>query len=114
MTASLFKQLFALLLLANLAFAVRFSFQIKEINVQVTRDFIEDDLVLAVASNTGSANLSSNWPLGSVESNDTITWNNLTQEVDVPATAANLSMAFGIANTPDNTEAKMTELVPSK
>jgi hypothetical protein len=99
----------ALLLLVNITLAVRVSFSIQEIIVGTTRDISEDDLVLAIAFNTGSSSNNRTWSLGSVEENDIIKWNNLTQEIDVPASASNLSVAIGILNTPDEDEATITE-----
>jgi hypothetical protein len=98
------------LALSNLAFATRFRFGVEEVNVGLTRDPLEDDALLVIASVTGSGNKTNNWELGSVGAGDSIKWNNLTQEIDVPRGAANLSMAFGIANAPDPDE----ELVSGK
>ena len=103
------QRMLALLLLVNITLAVRFSFSIQEVMVGTTRDISEDDLVLAIAFNTGSSSNNRTWSLGSVEANDTIKWNNLTQEIDVPASASNLSVAIGILNTPDEDEATITE-----
>ncbi|KAF1849197.1 uncharacterized protein K460DRAFT_428660 [Cucurbitaria berberidis CBS 394.84] len=97
-------QLLGFLLLVNMALAGRFSFSIQEIIVGVTRDFKEDDLVLAIAATTGSTPSNNTWSLGSVEANDIIKWNNLTHEIEVPVSASNLSVAIGIMNTPNGTE----------
>jgi hypothetical protein len=111
---SRFKSIFALLLLVNLTVAVRFSFSIKDVTVGRTRDLTEDDLVLVLASNTGASNNSKSFFLGPIEADQSIRWTNLTQEIDVPADARNISLAFGISNTADATENNYTQLADSK
>ena len=86
--------LLSLLLLANVAIAGRYSFIIKEVRVEEVRDVNEDDLLLAIASTTGN-----NTDI--VKPNDTVEF---TQEIDVPATASNLSVAIGGLNTDDADE----------
>jgi hypothetical protein len=98
------QELLGFLALCTLASATRFRFGIEEVNVGLTRDPLEDDALLAIASATGSANKTNNWELGSVGAGNSIKWNNLTQEIDVLSSAANVSMAFGITNAPDPDE----------
>ncbi|KAI4625142.1 uncharacterized protein J4E87_004988 [Alternaria ethzedia] len=101
------KALLSLLLLANVAIAVRFSFTIQEVHVGVTRDLQEDDLLLAIASTAGSNTIKNSWLVGEVEAdaivaaNDTVKY---TQEIDVPDAASNLSVAIGGLNTDDEDE----------
>ena len=101
------KVLLSLLLLANVAIAVRFSFTIQEVDVVVTRDISEDDLLLAIASTAGGNTIKDSWPVGSVEAdtivppNDTVKY---MQEIDVPESALNLSVAIGGFNTNDTDE----------
>lgn len=102
------------LLLIHMTVAVRFSFSIKDITVGRTRDLKEDDLVLAIASNTGVGNYSNVFFLGPIEADQSIKWTNLTQEIDVPTDARNISVALGITNTADATEANITETADSK
>jgi hypothetical protein len=104
------QQLLGFLVLSNLALAVRFQFGIEEVTVGTTRDNFEDDGLLVVASYTGSGNKSNDWELGSLEEGDSIKWTNLTQEIDVPSGASNLSVAIGVSNAKDADE----ELVSSK
>jgi len=101
------KVLLSLLLLANVAIAVRFSFTIQEVDVVVTRDISEDDLLLAIASTAGGNTIKDSWPVGEVEAdtivppNDTVKY---MQEIDVPESALNLSVAIGGFNTNDTDE----------
>jgi len=101
------KVLLSLLLLANVAIAVRFSFTIQEVHVGVTRDLQEDDLLLVIASTAGSNTIKNSWLVGEVEAdaivaaNDTVKY---TQEIDVPDSASNLSVAIGGLNTDDEDE----------
>jgi hypothetical protein len=95
------QQLLRILLLVNVALASRFSFAIQEIDVRETLGLTEDTLVLALASTTGYGTLNKTWSLGVVKQNSTIKWNNLTQEVEVPASASNLSIALGVFNHPN-------------
>jgi len=101
------KVLLSLLLLANVAIAVRFSFTIQEVHVGVTRDLQEDDLLLAIASTAGSNTIKNSWLVGEVEAdaivaaNDTVKY---TQDIDVPDAASNLSVAIGGLNTDDEDE----------
>lgn len=76
--------------------------------MQSTRDVQEDDVLLVVASFSGTTNNTNNWSLGSVKDGASIKWDNLTQEIDVPSQAANLSVAVGVSNTPDQDEQKNT------
>jgi hypothetical protein len=110
MVSILAQQLLGFLVLSNLALAVRFQFGIEEVTVGTTRDNFEDDGLLVVASYTGSGNKSNDWELGSLEEGDSIKWTNLTQEIDVPSGASNLSVAIGVSNAKDADE----ELVSSK
>ncbi|RYN23433.1 hypothetical protein AA0112_g9341 [Alternaria arborescens] len=99
--------LLSLLLLANVAIAGRYSFIIKEVRVEEVRDVSEDDLLLAIASTTGNNTIKNSWLVGKVHAggvvkpNDTVKF---TQEIDVPATASNLSVAIGGLNTDDANE----------
>jgi hypothetical protein len=110
MLSTLAHQLLGFLILSNFALAVRFKFGIEEVTVGTTRDNFEDDGLLVVASYTGSGNKSNDWELGSLEEGDSIKWTNLTQEIDVPSGASNLSVAIGVSNAKDADE----ELVSSK
>lgn len=108
MIASRMGYLLCLLYLTNLAIAVKYRFSIQEVRIASTRDIDEDDVLLVVASFSGTTNNTNNWSLGSVEDGASIKWDNLTQEIDVPSQAANLSVAIGISNTPDQDEQKNT------
>jgi len=91
--------LLSLLLLANVAIAGRYSFIIKEVRVEEVRDVNEDDLLLAIASTTGNNTIKSSWLVGEVHAGDIVKPNEtveFTQEIDVPATASNLSVAIGV------------------
>lgn len=96
--------LLAFLLMANMTLAGRFRVSIQEIVVGTTRDFSEDDLLLAVAATTGFGTNNKTWLLGSAKGGDIIKWDNLTQDVEVPASASNLSVAIGVLNDPDGDE----------
>lgn len=88
----------------NFVVARRFKFGVEEVNVNTTLDHDEDDLLLVIASTTGTGNISSKYFMGEVRDNDSIKGNNLTQEIDVPDKAANLSVAFSAFNAPDVNE----------
>jgi hypothetical protein len=92
--------LLGILFLTNLTLAGRYRFGIQEIDVGLPRDLKEDDLLLVIASTSGSGNNSKTWSLGTAVENSTIKWTNLTQEIEVPAKAANLSVAIGVFNSP--------------
>lgn len=99
--------LLSLLLLAKVAIAGRYSFIIKEVRVEEVRDVNEDDLLLAIASTTGNNTIKSSWLVGEVHAGDIVKPNDtveFTQEIDVPATASNLSVAIGGLNTDDADE----------
>ncbi|KAH6861041.1 hypothetical protein BKA58DRAFT_44965 [Alternaria rosae] len=101
------KVLLSLLLLANVAIAVRFSFTIQEVHVGVTRDVSEDDLLLAIASTADNTTTKNSWLVGEVHADDIIAANDTVkyvQEVDVPDSASNLSVAIGGLNTDDEDE----------
>jgi hypothetical protein len=98
MLSTLAQQLLGLIVFSNLASAVRFKFGVEEVKVGLTRDNLEDDGLLVIASVTGSGDKSDHWELGSLENGDSINWSNLTQEIDVPSGASNLSMAIGVSN----------------
>ncbi|KAF2822365.1 hypothetical protein CC86DRAFT_409976 [Ophiobolus disseminans] len=98
-----------LLLLSSIAHASRFSFSISEITVQRTRDVAEDDLFLALASTAGSSTTNHTFPLVSVKEGSIIKWDNLTQEIDVPAAATNLSIAIGVLNNANDDEDKAVD-----
>lgn len=85
-------------LLASLALASRFKFIVQSVDVGVTRDMQEDDLILAIGTKTNSGTTNSTWALGSVVEGDSIKWDNLTTEIEVPATGSNLSIGIGILN----------------
>lgn len=104
--SSLLKSVLAFFLLIDVVFAGRYSFSIQDIIVRKARDDKEDDLFLALASTAGSSTIDKNFTLVAVEAGDTIKWTNLTQEVEVPAAAANLSVAFGLANIANPAENK--------
>jgi hypothetical protein len=96
------KQFLPIFFLLSLAAAGKFKFSIQEILVGETREGLgDDDLLLAIASTAGSSNNSNHWMVGSVNNKDQIKWDNLTQEVEVSDKASNLSIAFGLSNTPD-------------
>lgn len=90
--------LLGILLLVNMVLAVRYKFSIQEINIGNVRGFEDDDLFLAIACTTGPTTSNNSWPIGLVKDNSTIKWDNLTQEVDVPSSASNLSVAYGAIN----------------
>jgi hypothetical protein len=98
------QKFFCLLILTNLAFAARFRFTIQEIDIGLTRDLNEDDVILAIASTTGFGTINNTWTLGSAKKNTTFKWSNLTQEFEVPANAVNLSVAIAASNSPDADE----------
>ena len=109
-------QLFvAFLLFANMALASRFRFSINEIVVGVTRDISEDDLFLAIATTTGFGTNNKTWTLGEAQKGNTFKWDNLTQEIEVPASASNLSIAIGVLNGKSGDEHTVKgNYIPSK
>jgi hypothetical protein len=101
MLVSSARILVRLLLFVNLALAAHFRFGIQEIHVNLTRALRTDELLLAIASNGGATTNSTTWPLGEAKVGATIPGGiNLTQVVEVPAKATNLSVAIGLLNKP--------------
>lgn len=109
MFAFQFKRLLPLILLSTLVAAGKYKFSIQEVVVESTREGLggDDDLLLIISSLAGTSNNTNNWLMGSVEDGATVKQDNTTQEIDVPAQAANLSVAFGISNVPDEDETKL-------
>jgi hypothetical protein len=101
------RQVLGFLLLSNFAVARKFKFGVEEVNVGTTRDYEEDDVLLVIASTAGSGNHSDKFSLGPVEKNASIKWNNITQELDVPSGASNLSVALSAFNADDPDEAQV-------
>jgi hypothetical protein len=98
------QQLLQIFLLINVVFAGRFSFAIQEIDVgePLGSRSDGDKLVLAMVSTTGYGVLNKTWSLGPVKRNSTIKRTDLIHEVEVPATASNLSIAIGVLNNPND------------
>ncbi|CAI6334895.1 unnamed protein product [Periconia digitata] len=95
---SLQRLLFLTLLSTNWVTAGRFRFSVQEISTNTTRDISEDDLILGIATSTNSGSNNKTWTIGPAVEGSVFKWDNLTQEVEVPASGSNLSVAIGVMN----------------
>lgn len=105
---------FAVLFLANSVIGDLYRFSIQEVDIGITRDLMEDDLFLSIASIAGSSKNSTTWGIGSFNKNESISWGNLTQDVDISSANTNLSITFGLLNIEDADKANDIAIATSK
>lgn len=98
----------SLLLPFNVVFASQFRFNIQEIYIDTPVDLAEDDLTLALVATTGSKNFTQSYIMGSFGGNETIKWENLTLNIDLPKESNNFSVAFGLFNNANQRELDTT------